>query len=187
MKEFNKFPSNFVSEQFVPYIEEQEIEQLTSELAAKISERFKGEEIVIVGILKGSMVFISDLIKKTKGVTIYIEFVQIQSIGRSKESSGTIVLRKDIKSNIQGRNILVVEEIIDTGRALHFLVNRLQQAEPRTIEVLTLFDKPYKRITPVKVNYTGKTLDDKFVVGYGMDLENYGRNLKDLFYLKYPN
>lgn len=187
MNEFNKFPSNFVSEQFVPYIEEKEIDEITTNLAAKISERFKGEEVIIVGILKGSMVFISDLIKKVRGVTIYIEFVQLQSIGRSKESAGTMVIKKDIKTNIQGRNILIAEEIIDTGRALHFLINRLQQAEPRTIEVLTLFDKPYKRITPVKVHYIGKQLDDKFVVGYGMDLENYGRNIKDLFYLRYPN
>ena len=187
MSEFNKFPSNFVSEQFVPYIDEKEIQELTTKLADQISERFKGEELVVVGLLKGSMVFIADLIKKVRGVTIYIEFVQTQNIGRSKESSGTMIIKKDIKTNIQGRNILIVEEIIDTGRALHFLFNRLKQAEPRSIEILALFDKPYKRITPVKADYIGKQLDDKFVVGYGMDLENYGRNIRDLFYLKYPN
>ena len=98
-----------------------------------------------------------------------------------------MIIKKDIKSNIQGRNVLIVEEIIDTGRALHFLHSRLQHANPRSIEILTLFDKPYKRITPIKPNYIGRQLDDKFVVGYGMDLENYGRNIKDLFYLKYPN
>ncbi len=187
MKEFNKFPSDFVSEQFVPYIDEAELDSLVTDLAAEVSKRFKGEDLVMIGLLKGSMVFMSDLIKKVKGVNIYIEFVQVDSIGRSKESPGTMIIKKDIKSNIQGRNVLIVEEIIDTGRALHFLHSRLQHANPRSIEILTLFDKPYKRITPIKPNYIGRQLDDKFVVGYGMDLENYGRNIKDLFYLKYPS
>lgn len=187
MNEINKFPTNFVSEQFVPYIKENEITQITTSLAAQISERYQGEDLVIVGILKGSMVFVSDLIKKIKGVNIYIEFVRLSSVGRSKESNGTIIIEKDIKTNVLERNVLIVEEIIDTGRALHFLNNRIMQSKPRNLEILTLFDKPYKRVVPIKANYIGKTLEDQFVVGYGMDLEGYGRNIRDLFYLRYPN
>ena len=131
--------------------------------------------------------FISDLVKKIKGVNIYIDFVQLESIGRSKESNGSIIIKKDLRTNILERNVLIVEEIIDTGRTLHFLYNRLKQSNPRNLEILTLFDKPYKRVVPIKAEYIGKRLDDKFVVGYGMDLENYGRNIKDLYFLRYPN
>lgn len=187
MDHLNKFPSSFVSEQFVPYIKEDEIKALTLKLASSISERYQGEDLVIVGLLKGSMMFISDLVKKIKGVNIYIDFVQLESIGRSKESNGSIIIKKDLRTNILERNVLIVEEIIDTGRTLHFLYNRLKQSNPRNLEILTLFDKPYKRVVPIKAEYIGKRLDDKFVVGYGMDLENYGRNIKDLYFLRYPN
>ena len=85
------------------------------------------------------------------------------------------------------RNVIIVEEIIDTGRALLFLKQRLKLASPRSIEVITLFDKPYKRAVSVEADMIGKKIDDQFIVGYGLDLEDYGRNLQDVFYLKYPN
>lgn len=187
MSELYKFPTTFVSEQFVPYIDKKEIDSITQALAKAINDRYQGEELVIIGVLKGSMIFISDLMKQLKNIKVYIDFVALDSVGRTKESGGTIVIKKDIKTNILDKNVLIVEEIIDTGRALHFLRERLLQSSPRSIEVLTLFDKPYKRVVPVNANYIGKKIEDKFVVGYGLDLEEYGRNIKDLFYLKYPN
>ncbi|MFT6631451.1 MAG: hypoxanthine phosphoribosyltransferase [Bacteriovoracaceae bacterium] len=187
MNELYKFPSNFVSDQFVSYIDREEIESITMALAKTINERYQGEELIIIGVLKGSMVFLADLLKHLKNIKVYVDFVHISSVGRSKENQGTIIINKDIKTNIIEKNVLIVEEIIDTGRALHFLKNRLSQAGPRSVEVLTLFDKPYKRVVPIKPDYIGKQIEDQFVVGYGLDLEEYGRNICDLFYLKYPN
>jgi hypoxanthine phosphoribosyltransferase len=187
MSELYKFPSNFVSEQFVEYIDEKEIQTITKALASAINQRYQGEELVIIGVLKGSMIFISDLLKQIKNVKVYIDFVSLDSVGRTKESGGTITITKDIKTNILNKNVLIVEEIIDTGRALHFLSERLLKSSPRNLEILTLFDKPYKRVMPLKADYIGKKIEDQFVVGYGLDLEEYGRNIKDLYYLKYPN
>jgi hypoxanthine phosphoribosyltransferase len=185
--ELRKFPSSFVSDQFVPYIESSEIATITDSLAHAISQKYKGQELVMIGVLKGSSVFMSDLIKKIRNVKIYVDFVKVGSVGRSKESNGTIILKKDISTNILDKNVLIVEEIIDTGRALHFLKNRLLEAQPRSIEIITLFDKPYKRAVPIKANFIGKQIDDQFIIGHGLDLEEYGRNFKDIFYLKYPN
>jgi hypoxanthine phosphoribosyltransferase len=185
--EINKFPSNFVSDQFVPYIEASEIESITESLAHTISQKYKGQELIMIGILKGSTVFMSDLIRKIRNVKIYTDFVKVSAVGRSKESNGTIVISKDIGTNILDKNVLIVEEIIDTGRALHFLKNRLLQSEPRSIEIITLFDKPYKRAVPIKADFIGKQIDDQFIIGYGLDLEEYGRNFSDVYYLKYPN
>lgn len=187
MSEFFKFPSNFVSDQFVEYIDEKEIETLTKSLAHTISQRYKGEDLVVIGVLKGSLIFISDFLKNIKDVKVYLDFVRLKAIGRSKESNGTITVQKDISTNIEGKNVLIVKQILDTGRGLSFLVNHLKQNNPRNIEVLTLFDKPYKRAVPIKADYIGKQIDDQFIVGYGVDLDEYGRNIKDLYYLKYPN
>ncbi len=187
MNEINKFPSDFVSDQFVKYIDAQEIQSITETLAHTVSQRYQGEDLIIVCILKGSVLFTSDFVKKLKNINVYLDFIQLASVGRDKESSGTIVIKKDISHNIQGKNVLIVEEIIDTGRALHFLTERLRQSKPRSIEVLTLFDKPYKRAVPLKADYIGKQIEDQFVVGYGLDLDHYGRNINDIYYLKYPN
>jgi hypoxanthine phosphoribosyltransferase len=85
------------------------------------------------------------------------------------------------------KNVLIVEEIIDTGRALEFVHNRLKSSKPKHIEIITLFDKPYKRAVPIKADLIGKRIDDQFIIGYGLDLENYGRNFENIYFLKYPN
>ncbi len=185
--EDGKFPNNILSDQFVPYIEVSEIESIIESLAHTISQKYKGEELVLIAPLKGSCLFLSDLAKRIKNVKVYIDFVSLSAVGRDKENNGTIILSKDIKTNILDKNILIVEEVIDTGRALFFLKNRLLQSNPRNIEIITLFDKPYKRAVPIKADYIGKQIDDQFIVGYGLDLDQYGRNLSNIYYLKYPN
>lgn len=187
MSEFLKFPSNFVSDQFVEYIDRKEIESLTQSLGHTISQKYAGQDLVLVGLLKGSLVFMADLARHIRNVKIYIDFMKVEAVGRNKESNGTIVISKDITTNINDKNVLIVEEIIDTGRALNFVKERLKQANPRSIEVITLFDKPYKRAVPLKADYIGKQIEDQFIVGYGLDLDQYGRNFSDIFYLKYPN
>lgn len=186
-KERAKFPSSFIVDQFQSYIDRNEINTIVESLAYTISQKYQGQELVLVGMLKGSMTFMADLIRNIRDVKIYVDFIKVASVGRSKESNGTILITKDISTNIENRNVLLVEEIIDTGRALHFVKNRLQSSSPRSIEVITLFDKPYKRAVPLKADFIGKQIDDQFIIGYGLDLEEYGRNLSDVLYLKYPN
>lgn len=187
MSELLKFPSDFVSDQFVKYLDRDEINQLTTELASQITNRYQGEEVILISVLKGSVIFLSDLIKKINGVKIYLDFVQLDSVGRTKENTGTIYIKKDINSDIYNKNVIIIEEIIDTGRALKFLMDRLKFSSPKNLEVLTLLDKPYQRVVPIAANYIGKKIEEQFVVGYGLDLDHYGRNICDLYYLKYPN
>tara|TARA_B100001971_G_scaffold214585_1_gene252798 strand:+ start:15230 stop:15796 length:567 start_codon:yes stop_codon:yes gene_type:complete len=188
MQDMLKFPSSgFVSDQFVEYIDKEEIQSITKSLAHTISQKYKGEELVLIAPLKGSMIFLADLCRELKNIKVYVDFIKVEAVGRSKESSGTIVISKDIKTNLLDRNVLIVEEIIDTGRALEFIKKRISNAGPRNIEVITLFDKPYKRAVSVKADYIGKQLDDHFVVGYGLDLDQFGRNCENVFTLKYPN
>ena len=185
--EILKFPSSFVSNQFVKYIDKTEIRGLTQALANAISQKYKGEELVLVGVLKGSTVFMADLIREIKGVKIYVDFVRVQAVGRSKESHGTITMAKDFTTNLMDKNVLIVEEIVDTGRALSFLKKRIQLSSPRSLAIVTLFDKPYKRVVNIQPEFIGKKIDDHFVVGYGLDLEDFGRNFEQLYYLQYPN
>lgn len=182
-----KFPSSFVEDQFVKYVDKEEIQGIISALGHTINQKYAGEELVLIGILKGSMTIMADLCRQLQDVNVYVDFLSVRPVGRDKENNGTIMIERDISTNILGKNILIVEEIIDTGRALHFLKNRLHLSGPKSVEILTLFDKPYKRAVPIKADYIGKKIDDQFIIGYGLDLENYGRNFEDVYYLKYPN
>lgn len=187
MSDNNKFPASFTQEQFVPFLTEDEIQTITASLAHTISKKFQGEELVLIGQLKGSCIFMADLMRKLQNVKVSIDFIKVGSVGRTKESSGTIFLSKDISSNIENKNVLIVEEIIDTGRALKFIQDRLKLSNPRSIGIVALLDKPYKRAVPIKPDYIGKQIEDQFTVGYGLDLDQFGRNFSSIFYLKYPN
>jgi hypoxanthine phosphoribosyltransferase len=185
--EKNKFPSTFVSAQFVKYIDAKEIKGIVEALGNTLSQKYQGQDLVLIGVLKGSMVFLADLVREIKGVKVYVDFVKLQAVGRSKENHGTITISKDITTNLMDRNVVIVEEIVDTGRALSFLKKRLMLSSPRSLEVITLFDKPYKRTVNIQPDLTGKKIDDQFVVGYGLDLEDFGRNFEHVYFLKYPN
>ena len=185
--EKNKFPSTFVSSQFVKYIDAKEIKGIVETMGNALSQKYAGQELVLIGVLKGSMVFLADLAREIKGVKVYIDFVKLKAVGRDKENHGTITLTKDVSTNLMDRNVIIVEEIVDTGRALSFLKKRIQLTSPRSLEVITLFDKPYRRTVNFQPDLTGKKIEDQFIVGYGLDLEDYGRNFQQLYYLKYPN
>lgn len=185
--EKNKFPSSFVSSQFVHYIEAKEIKATVEALGNTLSQKYQDQDLVLIGVLKGSLVFLADLVREIKGVKVYVDFVKLQAVGRSKENHGTIVISKDFTTNIMDRNVVIVEEIVDTGRALSFLKKRIQLGSPKSLEVVTLFDKPYRRTVNIQPDMTGKKIDDQFIVGYGLDLEDFGRNFEQLYYLKYPN
>lgn len=186
MNEKYKFPDKFTSNQFVKYIDRSEIKGLIGSLGHTISKKYEGKELVIISVLKGSCIFTADLIREIKNVKVYVDFVKFSSLGRDDESYGTIRLVKDINSDLLNKNVLIVEEIIDTGRALYFLKERIKLANPQSVEIITLFDKPYKRAIPIKADLIGKKIDDQFIIGYGLDLEEYGRNFQDVYFLKYP-
>lgn len=187
MDELNKFPSGFVADQFTLFLDEKEIDLVTESLAHTLSHAFAGKELVIIGLLKGSSFFLADLVRKIHDVKVIVDFVKLKAIGRTDESPGTISIAKDISVDIRGKNVLIIKEIIDTGRAIHFLKNHLQQSEPEKIEVLTMLDKPYQRVVPLSPDYVGKQIDEQFVVGYGMDLDQFGRNFSGIYTLNYPN
>ncbi len=187
MIEHFKFPNQFIDDQFVPYIEKEDIKLLIKSLAYSISEKYKDQELIVIGVLKGSSCFTASLVREIVGVDLYIDFIKLSSVGRTESKDGTILIQKDTKMDLRDRNVLIVEDIVDSGRALKFIQDRIMLCKPASLETITLFDKPYKRKTQVQVDYIGKKIEERFIVGFGLDLEDYGRNLNDVYYLKYPN
>ncbi len=157
-------------------ISETEIAKKVEEIAKQIENDYKGEPLLVVGILKGASVFVSDLIRKIN-LDVNIDFMSVSSYGNSTESSGTVKILKDLDIDIAGKNVLIVEDIIDSGLTLSNLVKELQIRNPKSLKLCTLLDKPERRKTNVHVDYVGFVIEDKFIVGYGIDwAENY-RNL----------
>ncbi len=168
-----------IRDEMVPLITKEEIKSLVHSLAMQIEHDYKGKEIVLVCPLKGSVHFVADLMRQMN-LTQQVDFVQLTS----SENDGVIKIIKDIGGNIVGKHVLIVEEIIDTGRTLNFLKNRLLASSPASLKIVTLLDKPARREISLKPEYVGKTIDDRYVVGYGMDNENLGRNYPDIYFLK---
>lgn len=171
---------------FTKYLNRHEIDAAVQSIAHQINEDYKGQEVVLVGVLKGAILFLADLVRHLK-VSTEVEFVRLSSYGKARTSSGTVTILKDIQADIRGKHVLIVEEIIDSGRTLKFLFERIKAAGPASVEIVTLLDKAAKRVVDVPVKYIGRAIDDQFLVGYGLDLEEKSRNLPDIYYLKYPN
>jgi hypoxanthine phosphoribosyltransferase len=171
---------------FTPYLTEEEIQLTVNELAEKIRRDYGGKTILLVGVLKGAYVFMADLMRALK-MDVEIDFVRLSSYRNEKTSTGTVTLIKDISRDIQGKHVLIVEEIIDSGRSLRFLYDRLIQSSPASLEIVTLLDKTSKRVVDVPVKYIGRKVADEFLIGYGLDLEEKQRNLPGIFHLTYPN
>lgn len=171
---------------FTKYLNRHEIDAAVQSLANRINADYEGKQLVLVGVLKGAIVFMADLIRQLK-VETEVEFVRLSSYGKARTSSGTVTILKDINTDIRGKHVLIVEEIIDSGRTLKFLYERLKSSGPTSVEIVTLLDKAAKRIVDVPVKYVGRPIDDQFLIGYGLDLEEKCRNLPDIYYLKYPN
>lgn len=171
---------------FTKYLTKHEIEAAVIELAERINKDYEGKQVVLVGVLKGAILFIADLIRHLK-MDVEVEFVRLSSYGKARTSSGTVTILKDVQADIRDKHILIVEEIIDSGRTLRFLYDRLKASGPASVEIVTLLDKASKRVIDTPVKYVGRVIDDQFLVGYGLDLEEHCRNLADIYYLKYPN
>ncbi|MFL5812486.1 MAG: hypoxanthine phosphoribosyltransferase [Bdellovibrionia bacterium] len=171
---------------FTKYLNRHEIDAAVQSLANRINADYEGKQLVLVGVLKGAIVFMADLIRHIK-VDTEVEFVRLSSYGKARTSSGTVTILKDISCDIRGKHVLIVEEIIDSGRTLKFLFERLKSSGAASVEIVTLLDKASKRVVDVPVKYVGRPIDDQFLIGYGLDLEEKCRNLPDVYYLKYPN
>lgn len=153
------------------------IKKRTQELADQIYEDCGGKPVVMLCVLKGGVIFMVDLAKELKA-DVELSFISVSSYGDTTESSGNIKLSTDISDNLEGKNVIIVEDILDTGRTLKFLVEYIKTKNPGSIKVCTLLDKPDRRLVDVDVDYVGFTIPDKFVVGYGLDYAQKYRNLK---------
>lgn len=164
-------------------ITEKEISDKVKELAAVISHDYRGKEILMVGVLKGAIVFMADLMRRIVG-SVSIDFMAVSSYGASTKSSGVVKILKDLDKSISGKNVIIVEDIVDTGLTLSFLKKNLEQRGPESVKIVTLLDKPDRRKIDIDVQYCGFQIPDLFVVGYGLDYDEKHRNLPYIAVLK---
>ena len=164
-------------------ISEDRLMKRVEELGKEISEDFKGEDILLVGLLKGSVIFLADLVRKVT-VPCMIDFMSVTSYGNDIESSGEVRFLKDLDSDINGKNVVIVEDIIDTGLTLREVLKVLKARNPKTLKVCTLLNKVSRRLVDIAVDYNGFDIPDAFVVGYGLDYAQRYRNLNYIGILK---
>ena len=157
----------------------QEIEAVVKKLAAEISEYYRDKNPLVVGILKGSFIFMADLVR-ILDFPLEVDFIRLSSYGQGKESSGEVKVVQELSTDITGRDVLVVEDIVDTGRSVAFLIDYLIKGEPASLRLCVLTDKPSRRQVPVNIDYKGFTVPDRFLVGYGLDWDEKYRNLPDI-------
>src|ERR1700732_2475874 len=161
------------------------IEKRVREVAHQITKDFKGERVHLIGVLKGACIFLSDLVREIN-LDTSIDFIAVSSYGKGKESSGQVRVLKDLDSSIEGLNVILVEDILDTGLTLSYLLRVLRQRKPKSLRVAALLDKPSRRLRQVRGDYIGFTIPNEFVVGYGLDYGERYRNLKDVCILALP-
>src|ERR1700704_67795 len=160
-----------------------QIQKRVQEMGDQISTDFPDGPIYLIAILKGAFMFLADLSRSIRTPS-RVEFIGISSYGRGKTSSGEVKVTKDLDVSIEGHHVLVVEDIIDSGVTLTYLINLLKQRKPKSIRIATLLDKPDRRLRPVDVAYVGFQIPDEFVVGYGLDFDEDYRNLGDICVLE---
>lgn len=157
-------------------VTEEELCSITKQLGEKITKDYKGKKLLVVGVLKGSIYFFTDLTRHID-MPCQLDFIQASSYDDKTESSGEVKIIKDIAEDLSGFDILLVEDILDTGRTLKHICDMLSERNPESIAVITLLDKPSRRIADIKADYVGVDVPNKFVVGYGLDYNQYYRNL----------
>lgn len=164
-------------------LSERKIARRIKALGAQLDKLYDGRTPVVVCILKGSSVFFSDLIRSMK-TTLTVDFMEVSSYGSGTKSSGEIIIKKDLSTDITGRDVLIVEDIIDSGNTLYNLKKLLISRTPASVNIVTLLDKPARREAPIEPEYTGFVIDDEFVIGYGLDYAEEYRNLPYVGVLK---
>lgn len=160
------------------FISEEQIKKRVKELGKQITEDYKGQDILLVGILKGSVPFLTSLMWEIDNPLMTIDFMQVSSYGSGTESCGDVKITKDLDDSIKDKNVLIVEDIVDTGHTIERLLNMLKTREPKSIKICTLLDKPSRRECDVKADYIGFEIDNVFVAGFGLDDDQRVRQLK---------
>jgi hypoxanthine phosphoribosyltransferase len=164
-------------------ISRDEIAKAVDKLASEIKRDYQGKQPLLIGVLKGSFVFMADLIRQLD-LPLEFEFVRLSSYGAGKESLGRVRVVQGLKTPIKGRDVLVIEDIVDTGITISFLLDYLKKKKPVSLKLCVLTDKPSRRRIPVSIDYLGFTVPNKFIVGYGLDFDERFRNLPDIYALE---
>lgn len=164
-------------------ISEEEIAQKVKELGKQLTKDYEGSDLMVVGILKGCMLFLSDLVREVK-LPLTMDFMVVSSYGSATKSSGVVRIIKDLERDIENKDILIVEDIVDTGLTLSYLIENLKSRNPKSVKVCSLLDKPDRRKVDVDIEYTGFVIPDEFVIGYGLDYAEVYRNLPYVCVLK---
>ena len=164
-------------------ITQNEIKQAIAKLAAQIQQDYQGKHLLLIGILKGSFIFMADLIRQLR-LPVEVDFVKLYSYGSGKKTSGKVKLVQGLKTPIKGRDVLVIEDIVDTGLTISFLLDYLRKRKPASLKLCALTDKPSRRQIPVTIDYLGFTVPDKFIVGYGIDWNENFRYLPDICFVE---
>lgn len=167
-------------------ISEEAVNEKIKELGAKISKDYEGKEIHLVCVLRGGSFFMCELAKRIT-IPVTLDFMSVSSYGGDTKSSGVVKIVKDLDDAIEGKEVLVVEDIIDSGRTLSYLMEMLRDRHPASLHLCTLLDKPDRRVVSVNVDYTGFSIPDEFVVGYGLDYDQRYRNLPYIGVVKFDN
>ena len=163
-----------------PVITSSEIQSKVKELAGVISSDYKDKNLVMIGILKGAFIFLADLVRELS-IPVEIDFVRLASYGTKAESSGTVKLTKDVELSLDGKDVIIVEDIVDTGYTLKFLAEHIEKKNPNSVKICALIDKCERRECVVKIDYTGFEIPRGFLVGYGLDFNEKYRYLKDVY------
>lgn len=160
-------------------LSEEEIHNKVKELGARIRKDYAGKKIICVCVLKGAVIFFSDLVREIgPDVDVQLDFLAISSYGATTKSSGVVKIQKDLNTDIQGKNVIIIEDILDTGLSLSYIDSLMKARNPESLEICVLLDKVDRRTQPVNVKYTGFTIPDEFVIGYGLDYNAEFRQLK---------
>ncbi len=162
-------------------LSKEQILEKTKELAERIEKDFKEEPLVFIGTLKGAFIFLSDLLRYIKNPHIQIDFVRVKSYGMSDTSSENIVLTKDVELPVEGKNVIIVEDIVDTGLTLKFLYEHIKKLNPKTLKICALIDKKERKKVEVPIDYLGFEIEKGFLVGYGLDFAEKYRHLPEIY------
>lgn len=164
-------------------INREEISKTVARLASEINRDYRGKEPLLIGVLKGAFVFMADLIRRLD-LPVEIDFVKVSSYGAAKETSGAVKMVQGLRTPIRDRDVLVIEDIVDTGITISFLIDYLRKEEPASLRLCALTHKPSRSQVPVSIDYLGFTIPDEFIVGYGLDLDERFRHLPDICVLE---
>jgi len=164
-------------------VTKEKLEEVVSDLGRRITEDYRGKELVLVGVLKGGFIFLADLARKID-MDVKIDFISVSSYGNSTESSGVVRIIKDIESDVTGKHVLLVEDLIDTGLTLQYLKDLFNTKGCASVKLAAVMDKPDRRKVDLKVDYVGIEIPDEFVVGYGLDYAEKYRNLPEVYIVR---